>query len=70
MKTVDVTLVDEYNYEYTYKLDNPRDNVTRTEIIAAFSNVLNSDFIVSKSGSKFSSIGKTIITEITKTNLT
>lgn len=54
--TVDVTCVDTYGNEYTFKLDNPRANVTLAEVQTAFNIGINSNYWYSRAGYKFASI--------------
>ena len=56
--TVEVICVDSAANEYTFRIDNPKSNLTLQEVQNAFNIGINSNVWFSRAGYKFSSIKK------------
>lgn len=47
-QTVDITLVDQGNYESTFKIDNPKSSITMAAIRAAFQPMITAGYLYSR----------------------
>lgn len=63
---VEITVVDAENYERTFKLDNPKSNLTLAQIRTAFATAINEGWWVSASGVQITSIARAVSTVTTK----
>ena len=64
--TVDITLVDSSNYETVYKINNPMDELTLTEIRNAYSAIIAAGLLYSRYGNPITSVARAVITLTTK----
>lgn len=67
-KTVEITVVDEGNYEKTFRLDDPKSNLTLATIRAAFQTAINEGWLLGTSGAPVISVARAtqVITSKTK----
>lgn len=68
-KTVDVTLVDSANYETTLKIDNPKDDLTMTQIRAAFQGMISAGYLLSRYGYAQATVARASLVVTTKTSI-
>lgn len=66
---VEITLVDESNYEKTLRLDNPRQNLTLSTIRTAFSTPINEGWLLGRSGAPVASVARAAFVVTQKTNI-
>ena len=64
VKTVDVQIYDDQNKTTTYKIDNPKDGLTRTEVVAAFYTGINAELFITSNGKPVSVGTVTLSTSI------
>lgn len=62
ISTVDIQLVDENNKGSTYKLDNPKDGLTKSEVIQVFTSAINNNWLLSSTGGRVVSVGQVQLT--------
>lgn len=68
-KTADITVVDAGNYETTFKINNPKSNVTLAQFQAAFAPMISGGYLFSRYGYAFTSAPRGVITLTSKTQL-
>lgn len=68
--TVDITLVDSANYETTFKIDNPTDTISLTEIKAAFAPMIQAGYLLSRYGYAQASVARATRVITQRTNIT
>lgn len=69
VQTVDVKCLDSDGNQITYKIDNPKDNITRLEIVNAFNYGIQNNIIKSSYDNPIISVGTTILSTSTKTEI-
>lgn len=69
--TVDITVIDSANYEYVYKINNPKEELTMTEIRNAYNNVIENGLLYSKNDYPITTVARatTVATQVTKTDI-
>lgn len=65
----DVVLLDESNYEKTLHLDNPRSELTLTQVRTAFATAISEQWLLGKSGAPIISVPRVTITTTRKVTL-
>lgn len=68
-KTVDVVVVDDANYETTFKINNPKNNITLQEIREVFAPMIANGYLKSRYGNGVASVARANITTISKTTV-
>lgn len=66
---VEITVLDSDNYERTYRIDNPRDNLTLAQIQSAFATPISEQWLFASTGSRVVSVARAIVSVTTKTKL-
>jgi len=65
--TLDITLVDDSMYEYVYKINNPKDGVTLSEVRAAYTDVITAGLLYSKNASPITAVARAATVQIRTT---
>lgn len=68
-KTIDITTIDIDGNQTTFKLDNPKNNITKSEIINAFDYGIQNNLLMSNAGALIKSVGTTILTTSEKVEI-
>lgn len=66
-KTIEIKTYDENNHLTTYRLDNPKENLTKPEILSAFAAAIEQGILLSNYGETVTRIGEVSTTESIKT---
>ena len=69
VQTVDVKCIDSDGNQTTYKIDNPKNNITRLEIVNAFNYGIQNGIIKSSYDNPIVSVGTTSLSTSTKTEI-
>lgn len=64
---VEITIVDDSNYEKNYRLDNPKDDITLSKIRSAFATPIQEGWLLGKSGGPVVAIARAQLIVTTKT---
>lgn len=67
--TVDIKAYDADNNLTTYKIDNPKNNLTKAQVLAAFAPAIEQGFILVNSGAPLARIGDVIRNQSIKTDI-
>ena len=62
VKNVDIQLIDDDAKSTTVKLDNPKDNITKNEIVQVFTTAINNNWLLSNYGSAIKGVGQVQLT--------
>lgn len=65
--TLDITLVDDSMYEYVYKINNPKDGVTLSEVRTAYTDVITAGLLYSKNASPITAVARAATVQIRTT---
>lgn len=65
--TLDITLVDDSMYEYVYKINNPKDGVTLSEVRAAYTDVITAGLLYSKNANPITAVARAATVQIRTT---
>ncbi len=67
---VEITVLDSENYERTFRIDNPKSNLTLAQVQAAFATPISEQWLFSSNGSRIVSVPRAVVSVTTKTKLT
>lgn len=67
--TLDVSTIDDDGRQTTFKIDDPKSNLTKNEVISAFNYAFSRNLLLSNYGAPIRSVGTTTISTSTKIEL-
>lgn len=69
VQTVNVSTIDEDGKQTTFNLDNPKDNLTKQQVVNAFQTGIDNGILISNYGSLIKSVGTVTLATSTKIEL-
>lgn len=65
--TLDITVMDDQMYEYVYKINNPKENLTLAEVREVYAPVITANLLYSKNGNLVNAVARAKTTNIVTT---